>query len=71
MAVSILHPRPPRLAKDEGVDAATLHIHELASLLLGIADWKYSDSESAGAEEASRFLRSIGVGHRARRSRDQ
>lgn len=44
--------------ESEMVDDDTLLIVELAALLHDIKDWKYSGSESAGADAAAEFLRS-------------
>eukprot|EP00762_Andalucia_godoyi_P007561 ANDGO_00808.mRNA.1 Uncharacterized protein YpgQ len=46
-----------RLAYEEGVsEEVTLEVIHLAALLHDIADWKYSNSETAGAEKAREFL---------------
>mmetsp|Transcript_13861 Transcript_13861/g.23423 ORF Transcript_13861/g.23423 Transcript_13861/m.23423 type:complete len:317 (+) Transcript_13861:334-1284(+) len=44
------------LAKEEGLATETLETVQLAALLHDLHDWKYSGSETAGAEAASAFL---------------
>ncbi len=45
-----------KLAEAEQLDDDTREIVQLAALLHDIADWKYSGSETAGAEAAETFL---------------
>ena len=50
-----------QLASAEGItDAATLAAIELGALLHDVADWKYSGSDGASAEAASRILAEAG-----------